>query len=120
MFRFRGGDFERCEDFGAIGSGAIIATTMWAARDKPSSIVFLPETLYRVYECLRMGSIEPSVGVNASLHVLSKEKGRLTMRRLNSDPEFEGLWAEHGFKDYKLSRAESDFRFLTDELVVED
>lgn len=63
------GELESCENFAAIGSGEDIANSVLFQREHESDST-LSKTIYRVYECMKLGAIAPGVGEEFTLDVL--------------------------------------------------
>lgn len=63
---------ERCSHFAAIGSGMYIAEAALFQREQ-SNEMSLGETIYHVYEAMKLGSAAPGVGEKFSLHIVSPQ-----------------------------------------------
>jgi hypothetical protein len=117
IFLLYDGEIIEKQDFAAIGSGCFIAHTMWNIRQR-TVFRYLPGTLYRVYEAQRMGSAEPSVGVQGYLQVLTwSQDDVITMRSVESrspDPDdyLTKLWGRFlGLSELTNDIKEESYRF---------
>ncbi len=64
------GMVERCSHFAAIGSGMYIAESSLFQREQNNE-KSLGDTIYHIYEAMKLGSAAPGVGKDFSLHVVS-------------------------------------------------
>jgi hypothetical protein len=67
------GFVERCSHFAAIGSGMYIAEASLFQREQ-SNEKSLGDTIYHIYEAMKLGAAAPGVGENFSLHIVSAPK----------------------------------------------
>lgn len=112
LFQFHSeADWQECDPIACIGRGCYVAEAMFYAREQ-SALRFAPEMIYRVYEALRIGSVVPTVGSNASLSILAAENDRLELHSITSDGELRNLWDRFGYRGIShVDWQETDFRW---------
>jgi hypothetical protein len=78
---------ERCSNFAAIGSGMYIAEAALFQREQ-SNEKSLGDTIYHVYEAMKLGAAAPGVGENFSLHIVSaptSSSGQIKLQWVTED-----------------------------------
>lgn len=81
------GMVETCSHFAAIGSGLYIAEAALFQREQ-SNEKSLGDTIYHIYEAMKLGSAAPGVGKSFSLHIISPpaaSSGKVRMHWITSD-----------------------------------
>lgn len=105
------GEWRECETFACIGRGWYVAEAILTARET-TALRLAPEMIYRIYEALRIGSVVPTVGSNASLSMLTADDERVQLRSIENDAQLKKLWERFGLREIgHVDWQETDFRW---------
>lgn len=96
------GFVETCTHFAAIGSGMYIAEASLFQREQ-SNEKSLGDTIYHIYEAMKLGAAAPGVGTDFSLHIVSPPKspsGQVKLQWITGeyDKYMEKMFAKFGPK----------------------
>src|SRR5437867_3990552 len=105
IYKISGAEVEACDDFAAIGTGAILAEAALFHRAEPKH-TDLQSVIYRVYEAKRLGEKALGVGPETLLMISRRESGTMMVQvvRAAGLKELEKMYKRFGPRPLKITR----------------